>query len=206
VRREALRSPYLRVAGPWEAYLATRSPKLRKKIGYEKRRIERDEQARIDEVSDTDALREALIAYEALCAKTWKEQEGSGLTPPKRAFLRALAEAPEESGGLVLWRLTSPKGLLAAEVHLTDVCGTHDLRNDFNEAFGALSPGSVLESEVVKTSFDRGYGEHDFCGDAYAYKMRWTREVRVVEDVLVFSSRMRPALAGLLGRRPLPKL
>src|SRR6185503_6956563 len=61
-------------------------------------------------------------------------------------------------------------------------------------------------SEVVKASFDRGYPEHDFCGDAYAYKMRWTSEVRLVEDVLVFSRRLRPALAGLVERRLVPKL
>lgn len=206
VRREALRSPVLPVAGSWEEYLATRSPKLRKKIGYEKRRIERDEQARVDELSDPEALRMSLPAYEELCARTWKEREGTGLTPPKRAFLRALADAPREAGGLVLWRLSSPRGLLAAELHLKDVCGTHDLRNDFDEAFGALSPGSVLESEVLKVSFDRGYREHDFCGDAYAYKMRWTSEVRTSEDVLVFSRRVRPALAGLIERRLVPKL
>jgi len=206
VRREALRSPYLPVAGPWEEYLATRSPKFRKKIAYEKRRIERDEQARVDAVEGNEALLAALPAYEDLCAKTWKEREGTGLTPPKRAFLRALAEAPRDAGGLALWRLTSARGLLAAELHLEDACGTHDLRNDFDEAFGALSPGSVLESEVVKASFERGYREHDFCGDAYAYKMRWTSDVRVGEDVLVFSRRLRPALAGLIERRLVPKL
>jgi CelD/BcsL family acetyltransferase involved in cellulose biosynthesis len=196
VRRLAVSSPFLKIESSWEDWCSSRSQKFRKTMRNQRNRARRLENPRVREIADPAGLDGILEEYESLCTRTWKHRAGTGLmdSPEKREFLRQLIRFLGDSGNLVLWALYGSVGLIAAELHVRDACGTHALRSDFDEAFKDYSPGSALEIAIVEESFRRGYREHDFCGEDYAYKLRWTDQTRSCDDFLVFAPRLRPTL------------
>jgi CelD/BcsL family acetyltransferase involved in cellulose biosynthesis len=188
VCRLAVSSPYLKIDSSWEDWWASRSQKFRKTVRNQRNRAHRLKDLAIQEISGEEGLNRVLKEYESLCTKTWKHRAGTGLmnSPQKQEFLHRLIESLGPSGNLVLWALRGSGELVAAELHVRDACGTHALRSDFDEAFKDYSPGSALEIAIVENSYRKGYLEHDFCGEDYAYKLRWTQTARSADDFLIF--------------------
>jgi hypothetical protein len=71
------------------------------------------------------------------------------------------------------------------------------LRADFDEAYKALSPGAVLEYNIIKWHFEKqDIREYDFCADDYLYLSNWTAEKRSHGSIRFFNAR---ALSRILG-------
>jgi CelD/BcsL family acetyltransferase involved in cellulose biosynthesis len=55
---------------------------------------------------------------------------------------------------------------------------THALVADFDESYRHLSPGSILDFNVMQHIFENGTAEYDMgCGDSF-YKAHWTETSR----------------------------
>jgi hypothetical protein len=176
----------------WAGYCARRPPELRTTIRRRLARAARDASLvfTLTDGRDPDALAEALAAYEAVYAASWKPPE------PYPAFTAALfAEAGESLRLAVLRQGGVP---VAAQYWLLAGGTATVLKLAHDEAARALSPGTLLTALTIRhliehdriTALDFGRGDD-------AYKEGWTGERRQRIGVLLCSPRHPAGLAEL---------
>ena len=195
----------------WDGYLAARPPALRATITRKLARAGRE--ARFDLVSAPGAaLEEAITAYEAVRAKSWKPYE------PFPDFDAAWARRAASAGILRLGVLRAMDGKPLAAQHWV-LSGGHAtvLKLAHDEAARAASPGTALTAMMIRTLIEMDDATVlDFGRGDDAYKALWASERRqrfgvVLSDPwhpagLLELSRQAAARArdwvGGMGRRP----
>ena len=163
-------------AASWDAYLQSRTGALRETIRRKMRAVERAGDIRIEVARSRSALLAALDAYEAVYARSWKEPE------PFPAFNAAIAQALAQTDALriiVMWRAAT--AVAAQYWTIVGGCATV-LKLAHDEAFKALSPGTVLTASAIKHLIEtEGAVELDFGRGDDPYKRAWagTRRQRI---------------------------
>ena len=160
--------------GGWEAYLQSRPGALRETIRRKMRGAERNPALRFETAQSPPALERALAAYEDVYARSWKQAE------PFPAFNGTLVRSLSDGCGLrmfVLWHADQP---IAAQ-YWTVVSGSATvLKLAHDEAFKALSPGTVLTAFAIRHLIDtERVSDLDFGRGDDPYKRAWTGERRV---------------------------
>lgn len=160
--------------GSWDAYLETRPGALRETIRRKTKAVERAAGVRVEIVGSGPALGEALAAYESVYARSWKEPE------PYPQFNGTLVRALAATGALrigLMWAADRP---IAAQ-YWTVVGGTGTvLKLAHDEAFKALSPGTVLTAAVIRSLIEQdSVGCLDFGRGDDPYKRGWTGQRRL---------------------------
>ena len=168
--------------GGFETYWPGRPSALRNSVDRGRRRLNKAGVWRIDIHSHaSDALEEAIAAYEAVYAKSWKTPE------PCPDFMPGLIRLAASKGWLrlgVLWLKGEP---LAAQLWL--VC--HGKANIYKLAyvlgFEKLSAGSVLTTELMRYTMDvDGVTEVDYLSGDDAYKADWMAARRERVGLMAF--------------------
>ncbi len=164
----------------WAAYLATRGGRLRETIRRRTAAALRDPAVRLTLATEGPAVLEALAAYEAIYARSWKTPE------PFPDFNRALLPGLAAAGMLrmgVLWIGDRP----AAAQYWTVRHGVATvLKLAHDEADRARSPGTVLTAWMIRrlldaervTALDFGRGDDP-------YKAEWVDQRRERVGVLL---------------------
>ena len=110
-----------------------------------------------------------------------------------------------EKGMVELWLMRHGEGAIAFEYHLKCEGTAYPIRADFDEDYRHLSPGSVLEYQILKSLFEdpevHGYNS---CGDTYQYLMNWATQTREYVDFQIFNSRTYSRNLFLLESRMVP--
>jgi len=153
----------------WEAYLAGRPGDLRTTIRRKLARAERDAALAFTLVRGGAELPDAVAAYEAIYARSWKSAE------PYPALPGALMGAAASCGALRLALLHRHGRPVAAQLWVVagGVATVHKLAHD--EAARALSPGTVLTAWTIRRLIGEGGIEKlDFGRGDDAYKAGWT--------------------------------
>ncbi|MDO9504997.1 GNAT family N-acetyltransferase [Hydrogenophaga sp.] len=155
--------------GGFAAYWPARPSPLRNSVDRGRRRLDKAGAWRIDIHSQaSDALEDAIAAYEAVYAKSWKTPERC----PE--FMPGLIRLAAHLGWLrlgVLWLNGEP---LAAQLWLVCQGKANIYKLAYVQGFEKLSAGSVLTTALMQHTMDvDGVGEVDYLSGDDAYKADW---------------------------------
>ena len=155
--------------GGFEAYWPARPSALRHSVERGRRRLSKAGDWRIDIHSHvSDALENAIAAFEAVYARSWKTPE------PCPAFMPGLMRLAATMGWLrlgVLWLNGEP---LAAQLWLVCEGKANIYKLAYVQGFEKLSAGSVLTTELMRHTMDvDGVTEVDYLSGDDAYKADW---------------------------------
>jgi CelD/BcsL family acetyltransferase involved in cellulose biosynthesis len=73
------------------------------------------------------------------------------------------------------------------------------LKTSYIESLSKFSPGTVLRWKVIQDLYALGADEHDFLGDADAYKLAWSKKTRRHASVVLYKTGVRSWLVHRLG-------
>jgi hypothetical protein len=184
----------------WVAYLARRPGALRETIRRRLRQAERHPNAMLTVIDGTDGLEAGIAAYEAVFERSWKEPEPYPRFNP--ALMRALA--PLGTLRLGLWHIGDRPA--AAQFWVIEHGHATVLKLAHDEAFRALSPGTVLTALMLRRLLDQEHlAEIDFGRGDDKYKQGWATARRQRIGLLLVNPR-RPNGWMVLARHGLGRL
>lgn len=169
----------------WDAYLASRPGALRETIRRKTRaaargavpdaaqnaaqNATRTNQVGIEVVTSGSLLGPALAAYEDVYARSWKEPE------PAPGLSRVLLPRLAAAGTLRLGVMRAGNQPVAAQYWTVAGGVATVLKLAHDEAFRALSPGTVLTAHMIRYVIEQdGVSELDFGRGDDPYKQLWT--------------------------------
>jgi CelD/BcsL family acetyltransferase involved in cellulose biosynthesis len=189
--------PTLRVDQPWEQFLKTRGPRLRKNLRASMRKLEGEGTVRLQVCETLDEVSAGLDVMLELHGRSWKRRKhvGLSLSPQFQTFFRAFLMGMSARGRarvLVLRVGERPVAATVAFLHLDTYFSTEIVHDS---AFARCSPGTLLESLEIEGLMKSGTFRHyDFLGRFLSNKQRWTDDARVTSRLYLF----RPTAANWL--------
>jgi CelD/BcsL family acetyltransferase involved in cellulose biosynthesis len=168
---------YINLHTSYDAYLASRSKKLRADL----RRLER--KARQDGLVVT-ALSPAGLAPERLPEVFLSlhlarfQEETCFRNPTRQAFVRAAFPELFRQGRLKPYVLTAGGKVIAIDICLIGPRGLCAWNGGFLPEAEEYSPGKLLVAEQLRQSFGSGMEEYDWLQGDESYKSRWATQSR----------------------------
>ena len=155
--------------GGFEVYWPARPSALRHSVERGRRRLDKAGDWRIDIQSEaSDALDDAIAAYEAVYSRSWKKPES--IPSFKPGLIRLAARMGWMRLG-VLWLNGEP---LAAQLWLVFSGKANIYKLAYVQGFEKLSAGSVLTAALMQHTMDvDGVSEVDYLSGDDAYKADW---------------------------------
>lgn len=185
-----IETPFIVIDSDWETFLQRRSPKFRKVLRNKMNRVNKTGEISVERLkisgSEDNVLKEMLEISE----NSWKRQIGTDLAGNlnSKVFYMKLCDSLGPQGLINLWLLRKGGKAIAFEFHLTYNSVVYPIRADYDESFKSLSPGSILEFNILKTLFDEAkVQEYNSCGHTYDYLLNWTDNTRIHFNVEMFS-------------------
>jgi CelD/BcsL family acetyltransferase involved in cellulose biosynthesis len=186
----ALRSPFVRIEGDWDSYLASLSSNHRQAIRRTRRRLEEMGEVTL-EISRGEEDLEALLdeGFE-LESRGWKTERGTAILsrPETRRFYRDIVEWARLTGILRLAFLRLDGSSIAFNLALETDRVHYLLKPGYDPRLSRLGPGRLLTADLIERAFRRGLSSYEFLGGAEPYKLRWTDRCRDRYRVQLFAS------------------
>ncbi|SFM54018.1 GNAT family N-acetyltransferase [Marinobacter zhejiangensis] len=207
-QKPGLRTPVVDIDRSWDEFYRSRRRSLKKSLNHKLNRFNKSGEFTITEEPVTRADQPIIDELVTISAKSWKSTIGNDLKSNQRSrqFLLNLAETFGHSGNLTAWivrhRDTTP---VAFELHLAYDHIAYPIRADYDEAFNAYSPGSVLEFSALRSLFESGACKQYYtCADDYWYLSKWTEDYEDICSVELFGSSLKLRLLYLAEYRVIP--
>ena len=178
-RRTALHSPYMRLTGSWEDFLARWPSKKRSDLRRRRRRL--DEQGVVSlEVHDgTRNLDDLLTEGFDVEASGWKGSGSTSITAEGTEGLYREAAAWAASQGKLRLGFLRLDGQAIAFDYSFEARSTHYLlKTGFRPDYSAYSPGKLLRAFMIEHAFADRIETYDFVGDNDKWKLEWTDTTR----------------------------
>lgn len=172
-------SPYVRIQGSFDAYLAALPRQHRANLRNRRKRL-----AALGTVARhvvaSGELAPALEEAFAIEAASWKGRAGTAIQrhPQARVFYHALAARTAQRGWLRLNFLSVGERRIAFDYSLCYARRFYLLKTGYDPAFAPYSPYNLLCALNLGECFEQRLLEHDFLGDSMPWKERWAREAR----------------------------
>jgi CelD/BcsL family acetyltransferase involved in cellulose biosynthesis len=191
-RWESLRTPYVELSGG--AAEERTSAKFLANLRRRARRLAEMGAVALARVDGVPALDVALAEFLALEASGWKGKGGTAiaLDPALVQFYARIARDAAARGALALRALTLDGRAVA--VHLGIVHGGvyYLTKTAYDERLGQVSPGQLLQREVIAECEARGLARFDFLGPDMEWKRDWAPAHAPHDWLYVY----RPSFAG----------
>ncbi len=185
-----LEIPYIEIAGDWETFYRERSPKYKKGIRNKINRINKAGDITIEEIPIHEEWEKIVSDMCQISANSWKKSENKDILslPGSKNFFNELSQRFGSKGLASAWFLKLDGEPIAFEFHLKWNKVIYPLRADYDENFKSLSPGSVLEYNILNNIFtEQSFREYDSCGHTYDYLMRLTDTTRKLVKLEIFN-------------------
>lgn len=205
VREPGQLSPMVILPSSFDSLLRARSSNLRSQVGRRTRALARAGTLTFRTGRTDGADLDAVFRVEG---GGWKRAAGTAILADPRAerLYREFARSAAERGWLRLHLLELDGEPIAADYAVAFAGGEFLLKTGFDERYRALSPGLVLRAHVLRAAIEEGLSFYDFLGEADAYKLRWTNEVRPRVTLRAYRGPVAlPAFAYRRGVRPVLK-
>jgi CelD/BcsL family acetyltransferase involved in cellulose biosynthesis len=203
------RSPFIPLGGSWETYRSGRSRNFQRALRNNRNRIARAGGAEVELLSDPGAIMAALEDMFAIGARSWQGEAGSavGSTAANRRFYSGWVHDLSRLGLVRLWFLKLGGRRVAFELHVVHGGVEFGLKTGYDRAHEELGVGRFLDQSIVERLFDAGgLCAYDLCGEADAYKLRWTESTRSFARITLFGTRAPARLLSLWSQRLVPVL
>lgn len=185
-------SPYVALPASFDEYLKRFKRKHRYNIERSVRRLCEHEGGVVSCYSGLESLQEGLRKAFAVSGESWKAKTGSDMagSPARKAFYQKLTAELGKLGKVRILALELNGRPIAIQYLLNSHMCVHLLCSDFDENYRRFEPGNVLLYSVFRRLIAECIGDFDFCGEAYAYKMRWATGVRNHVTLWLFNRRL----------------
>lgn len=192
-RWESLRIPYVELQAESPAEERT-SSKFRANLRRRLKRLAEMGSVALERVDGADGLEATLAEFLALESSGWKGERGSAIALDGRlvAFYAAIARDAARRGALAVRALRLDGRAVA--VHLGMIHrGVYYLpKTAYDERLGQVSPGQLLQREVLAECEARGLARFDFLGPDMEWKRDWEPAHAPHDWLYVY----RPSFAG----------
>jgi len=196
-RWESLRTPRIALGGPEGAAEERTSSKFRANLRRRAKRLAELGAVSLQRVDGRGGAAEvdaAIDAFLRLEASGWKGARGTAiaLDPSLAGFYRRLAHDAAARGALAIRALLLDGRPIA--LHLGIVHRRVYLlpKTAYDESFATVSPGQLLQRDVLAECEARGLAGFDFLGPEMPWKQDWAGETVPHDWLYVY----RPSLAG----------
>ncbi len=191
-RWASMESPWVPLGG--RAAEERASSKFRANLRRRARRLAELGAVSVCRVSGAEGLDGALEAFLRLEASGWKGARGTAIArdPRLAAFYRAIARDAAARGALAVRALELDGRAVAIHLGLLHAGVYHLPKTAYDERLGAVSPGQLLQREVLAECEARGLAAFDFLGPDMDWKREWAPRLRPHDWLYVY----RPGLAG----------
>jgi CelD/BcsL family acetyltransferase involved in cellulose biosynthesis len=201
-------SPYLRIAGTWDAYFNSLSAKFRSNLRNRLSRLAKAGEPSLETLTDWKAIDSAADEAWHLESSGWKREAGTAIasTPAVRRFYTALIEHGTRAGWLRLLFLKVGDRRIATSY---GACFDNRLflfKTGYDPEFAAGAPFKILTSLAIQEAHAQGLAEIDFLGDAEPWKLEWTSTSRGHDWLFVFGNTVRGRLLHAIKFRWLKEL
>ena len=176
-----------------DGYFAGRPGALREAIRRRTRKFMKQDGAELCVTTGPERLDQAITAYEAVYARSWKEPE------PSPEFNATLMRECALSGTLRLGILSLGATPVAVQFWVVEETRATVLKLAHDEAFKALSPGTVLTALMIRRLVDTDHVQTlDFGRGDDGYKQLWTDTRRQFGGWIVANPRRLGGLQAIL--------
>jgi CelD/BcsL family acetyltransferase involved in cellulose biosynthesis len=212
-RWESLRSPRVRLgSGPAEDRTSAR---FRANLRRRARRLGELGAVSVRRVGRPEEVAEAIADFVALEASGWKGERGSAIALDAALvrFYGRIARDAAQAGGLAIRALELDGRPIAIHLGLVHR-GSYLLpKTAYDEELAHVSPGQLLQREVLAECEARGLAAFEFLGPDMAWKRDWEPEHAAHDWLYVYRPtlvgrarhalrhRLRPAVKEVLGWR-----
>jgi CelD/BcsL family acetyltransferase involved in cellulose biosynthesis len=190
------RSPYVDIAGNWEAYRAGLSRNARQNLTRNLRRLRACGTVTLDVSDGSDRLDELLGEAFRLEAASWKGSRRTAIVSHSatRRFYDDVAHWAARRGWLRLVFLRVDGRAVAFHYALEEGRVYYPLKGGYDPAFRQFSPGTLIIQLTLERAFADGLARYELLGGAEPYKLTWTSSCR--DSVLLHA--FAPTLPGRL--------
>jgi CelD/BcsL family acetyltransferase involved in cellulose biosynthesis len=201
-------SPYLPIAGTWDAYLDTLPAKFRSNLRNRRSRLTKIGPVSHEILTDRPSIEAAAEEAWRLESSGWKREAGTAVAsdPAVHRFYTSLIERGTQAGWLQLHFLKIGDRRIATSY---GACFDNRLflfKTGYDPEFATGAPFKMLTSFAIQEACARGLHEVDFLGDSEPWKLEWTSATRGHDWLYVFGETMRAQLLHSLKFQWLPKL
>jgi len=185
-------TPYIQIAGEWEAFLQTRSVRFRKShrniVNKANRQYKVEPQCFVKDSEGT--IYETVLD---VTTRGWKHKEGLAISSRDdfRGFFKQITAIASQKGWLMVWLLRLDGKAVAVEYDFVWDKKVYALRADFDNDYRSYSPGTYLEYHIIRYLFEKGYREYSTGPGLNEYKLSWTNQVHDNFTLQLFNSTVR---------------
>jgi CelD/BcsL family acetyltransferase involved in cellulose biosynthesis len=186
------RSPYMPTTGDFETYRKKLSKKYRELLNNRLNRINRAGGFEIRAFGDLDRIDELMEEMRAISARSWQGGNDTGLFSKRDIdqFYSNFIRHSLENGYGRVYILYFEEKPTAFEFHIYSGTTEYCLKSEYSREIEKLSPGGVLDLELVKKAFSSDIEIYDLLGYEDEYKLRWTRLKRPYRRYFIFGRSM----------------
>jgi hypothetical protein len=184
--------PYIRTArltlsGTFDEYWNARSKKLVGDLARQRRRLaEHGASLELAVDRSPEQVPEGIRQYARLESAGWKAATGTAISPDNHqgAFYREILEHFCARGEGIIYRLLLDGHTIAANLSVERKGLLVVLKITYDETIAGLSPGNLLEREMLRALFGEGrINVEEYYGPFTDWQARWTNEVRTLFHV-----------------------
>ena len=177
-----IRTARLTLTGTFDQYWNARSKRLVSDLARQRRRIaERGASLALAVDQRPEQVVEGIREYARLESAGWKAAAGTAISLDNQqgAFYREVLEHFCTRGEGIIYRLTLDGKTVAANLSVERNGILIVLKITYDETIAGLSPGNLLEQEMLKVLFaERRVRVEEYYGPFTEWQSRWTDEVR----------------------------
>lgn len=187
--RKVRQSPFIPTVGDYEEYRRGLSKKFRQLLNNRLNRINREGGFNITVVDTEKDFAAIEPDIRLVSTDSWQGSEGSGIfsgDTNSTFYLNLLRHSLAEGYGQisVLYYEDQPA---AFEYHIRHDGTEYCLKSEYSQKFDRVSPGAVLDMELVKRAFDSEVTTYDLLGFSDSYKLRWTDRLAPYYRYFIFN-------------------
>lgn len=190
-------SPYIPIDRGWADFWLTKSKKFKKSIRNKLNRAGKQDGLVIEKIPVTDGSAPALSEMISISQNSWKQKAGTDLSAKEEVvnFYKRICDVWGPRGFIHVWFLRVYEKAVAFEFHIEYENTIYPIRADYDENYRDISPGSILEYEIIKSIFlEKKISEYNSCGHTYDYLLNWTDQVRDYRNIEIFKKSLKMIL------------
>lgn len=182
-------SPYICIDLDWETFWKTRSQRFKKAMRHKINRAQKNGGMVIEKIPLKSGDAPELEVMGRISRNSWKFMKGTDLASSSANlnFYKQICDLWGPEGYVFAWFLKVDEMPLAFEFHIEYEGTVYPIRADYDENFKSLSPGSLLEYEIMQSIFlNSKHREYHSCGHSYEYLLNWTDKIKDHQNFEIF--------------------
>jgi CelD/BcsL family acetyltransferase involved in cellulose biosynthesis len=175
-----MRSPYVEIAGEWEAFEATLKKRARSDLRRLRRRLAERGEVALESVRDGERVPTLLRELMEVEQRGWKGQSGTAIAQgaATQRFYEELARWAAPRGWLRLDALRVGASTIAVSFALCGNRAFYGMKIGYDPLLANLGPGRILLDDLVRRAFDERLERFEMLGDDTPYKREWCNQTR----------------------------